>query len=80
MIAGKTLLYNTGSPAWWSVEDLEDRIGEGRETQEGQSVQLVSSVAQPCLILQPHELQNARPPCLSPTPGVSSPNSCPLSR
>ena len=29
--------------------------------------------------LQPHELQHARPPCLSPTPGVY-PNSCPLSR
>ena len=29
--------------------------------------------------LRPHELQHARPPCLSPTPGVHS-NSCPLSR
>ena len=29
--------------------------------------------------LQPHESQHARPPCLSPTPGVYS-NSCPLSR
>ena len=28
--------------------------------------------------LQPRELQHARPPCLSPTPGVY-PNSCPLS-
>ena len=28
--------------------------------------------------LQPHEPQNARPPCPSPTPGVYS-NSCPLS-
>ena len=28
--------------------------------------------------LQPHELQHARPPCPSPTPGVHS-NSCPLS-
>ena len=27
--------------------------------------------------LRPHELQHARPPCLSPTPGVHS-NSCPL--
>ena len=35
-----------------------------------------------CLVvsntLRPHELQHARPPCPSPTPGVSS-NSCPLS-
>ena len=29
--------------------------------------------------LQPHEMQHARPPCPSPTPGVY-PNSCPLSR
>ena len=29
--------------------------------------------------LQPHELQHARPPCPSPTPGVDS-NSCPSSR
>ena len=28
---------------------------------------------------RPHELQHARPPCLSPTPGVH-PNSCPSSR
>ena len=35
-----------------------------------------SSVAQSCLILQPHELQHTRPPCPSPTPGVHL-NSCP---
>ena len=29
--------------------------------------------------LRPHELQHARPPCPSPTPGVH-PNSCPSSR
>ena len=29
--------------------------------------------------LRPHELQHARPPCLSPTPGLY-PNSCPLSQ
>ena len=38
----------------------------------------VSSVAQSCLTLQPHELQHARPPCPSPTPGFH-PNYCPLS-
>ena len=37
-----------------------------------------SSVTQSCLTLQPHELQHARPPCPSPTPGVYS-NSYPLS-
>ena len=38
-----------------------------------------SSVAQSCLTLRPHELQHARPPCPSPTPGVHS-NSHPSSR
>ena len=31
-----------------------------------------SSVAQSCLTLRPHELQHARPPCPSPSPGVHS--------
>ena len=43
------------------------------------SYQSVSSVAQSCPTLQPHESQHPRPPCSSPTPGVY-PNSCPLSR
>ena len=38
-----------------------------------------SSVAQSCPTLWPHELQHARPPCPSPTPGVH-PNPRPLSR
>ena len=42
------------------------------------SVQL-SSVAQSCPTLRPHELQHARPPCPSPTPGVH-PNPGPLSQ
>ena len=41
------------------------------------SVQFICSVVSNSL--QPHELQHARPPCPSPTPGVY-PNSCPLSR
>ena len=41
------------------------------------SVQFISSVVSDSL--WPHELQHARPPCPSPTPGVY-PNSCPLSR
>ena len=40
--------------------------------------QSVSSVAQSYPALRPHELQHARPPCQSPTPGVY-PKSCPLS-
>ena len=35
-----------------------------------------SSVAQSCPTLWPHESQQARPPCPSPTPGVH-PNPCP---
>ena len=38
-----------------------------------------SSVTQSCPTLWPHGLQHARPPCLSPTPGLYS-NSCPLSQ
>ena len=41
------------------------------------SVQFICSVVSNSL--QPHELQQARPPCPSPTPGVH-PNPCPLSR
>ena len=41
------------------------------------SVQFSRSVVSDSL--RPHELQHARPPCPSPTPGVH-PNSCPLSR
>ena len=41
------------------------------------SVQFSHSVVSDSL--WPHELQHARPPCLSPTPGVYS-NSCPSSR
>ena len=44
---------------------------------------LFSSVQFSCSVmsdsLRPHELQHARPPCPSPTPGTCS-NSCPLSR
>ena len=44
---------------------------------------LLESVQFSCSVmsdsLRPHELQHARPPCLSPTPGVH-PNPCPLSR
>ena len=41
------------------------------------SILQFSSVTQSCPTLQPHELQHARRPCPSPTPGVHS-NSCPL--
>ena len=38
----------------------------------------LSSVAQSCPTLRPHEPQHARPPCPSPTPGVHS-SPCPSS-
>ena len=41
------------------------------------SVQFSPSVMSDSLL--PHELQHARPPCPSPTPGIH-PNSCPLSQ
>ena len=47
------------------------------------NIVLVSIVQLSCSVmsnsLQPHELQHARPPCPSPTPGVH-PNPCPLSQ
>ena len=46
-------------------------------TRQFSSVQFSCSVVSHSL--QPHELQHARPPCPSPTPGVHS-NSCPSSR
>ena len=48
-------------------------------TQRSKKELQFSSVAQSCPTLPPHELQHARPPCPSPTPGVYS-NSCPSSR
>ena len=48
---------------------------EGNSFIQFSSVQSLSRV----LLLWPHELQHARPPCPLPTPGVH-PNSCPLSQ
>ena len=57
----------TQFPTWSESSDMNKDI----------TFSLVSSVAQSCPTLQPHELQHTRPPCLSSTPGVDS-NSCPL--
>ena len=46
---------------------------------QGSKLAQFSSVTQSCPTLQQHELQHARLPCPSPTPGACS-NSCPLSR
>ena len=52
-------------------------VKEEVELNSVQSVQFSRSVVSDSL--RPHELQHARPPCSSPTPGVHS-DSCPLSR
>ena len=50
----------------------------GGKTMETMTDFQFSSVTRSCLTLQSHELQHARLPCPSPTPGVH-PNSCPSS-
>ena len=62
----------------WEIPWTEDPGGlQSIESQRlrHSSVQFSRSVMSNSL--QPHGLQHARPPCLSPTPGVYS-NSCPL--
>ena len=58
----------------WTVWDRELFILQ--DSSIFSSVQFSSSIVSDSL--QPHELQHARPPCPSPTPGVY-PNSCPSS-
>ena len=53
----------------------QDSLGHKRVGHNFSSVQFSRSVVSDSL--QPHELQHARPPCLSPTPRVY-PNLCPL--
>ena len=61
------------------VKKMETRVQE--TTSEAMPLSLDSSVQFSCSLvsnsLGPHELQHARPPCPSPTPGVY-PNSFPL--
>ena len=60
----------------------EGDIDRGRETERDRGREIISSVQFSCSVvfdsLWPHELQYARPPCPSPTPGVY-PNTCPSS-
>ena len=61
-----------------TVETVRDFIlGGSKIAADGESVQFSHSVVSDSLL--PHELQQARPPCPSPTAGVY-PNSYPLSR
>ena len=61
----------------WDKYNVYERIGSSVQFSSGQSLSRVWLFASDSL--QPHELQHARPPCLSPTPGVH-PNSSPSSR
>ena len=64
---------------WTQVSCIAGRfftIWATRESLYWQSVQFSLSVVSDSL--RPHELQYARPPCPSPTPGINS-NSCPSS-
>ena len=62
----------------WSTGEKIHTLARFRLEKFSYSVHF-SSVAQSCLTLQPYELQHARPPCPSPTPGVHA-NSRPLSQ
>ena len=61
----------------------KERNGDTHNTDESKILILWFSVQFSCSVMSdslwPHELQHARPPCPSPTPGVY-PNPCPLSR
>ena len=63
----------------WRIPWTEEpgRLPQSMGSQRVSSVQFSRSVVSNSL--RPHELQHARPPCPSPTPGVY-PNSYPLSR
>ena len=63
--------------AFWWEKMTEGETGYCSDGQAVQSIQFSHSVTSNSS--QPHGLQQARPPCLSPTPGAYS-NSCPLSR
>ena len=80
----KTKIMASGPIISWQIvgktmETVTDfHFGGSKITPDGDcSVQFSGSVVSDSL--QPHELQHARPPCLSPTPGVH-PNSSPLSQ
>ena len=64
-------------PSWMTLQGIAHSFTELDNTVV--HVIQFSSVTQSCLTLRRHELQHARPPCPSPTPGVH-PNSCPSSR
>ena len=70
------LLWGKPSDVWIAPQEGEQQRRENGQVRYS-SVQFSRSVMSDSL--RPHESQQARPPCPSPTPGVYS-NSCPLSR
>ena len=70
-------LSSSSSRAQTSSSVIGTSVIEGRALVQFSSVQFSHSVVSDSL--QPHELQHARPPCPSPTPGVHS-NSHPSSQ
>ena len=68
---------------FWDIVDLQYSIVSGKLNIMNQKLYRCSSVQFSCSVvsnsLWPHELQHARLPCPSPTPGACS-NSCPSSR
>ena len=76
MASGPITSWQTVGKTMETVTDFH--FGGSKITPDGDcSVQFSGSVVSDSL--QPHELQHARPPCLSPTPGVH-PNSSPSSQ
>ena len=77
----ETNIMTSGPVTSWQIdgetmETVRDFIlGGSKITANGESVQFSHSVVSDSLL--PHELQQARPPCPSPTAGVY-PNLCPL--
>ena len=83
-ISWKSIQFSKQSHCVSRKEMVVPRMGGRKQQQkrglhavQSNSVQFSRSVMSDSL--QPHELQHARPPCPSPTPGIYS-NSCPLSQ
>ena len=62
----------------WLEPIIQSEVSQKEKHKYSISSVQFSSATQSCPTLRPHELQHARPPCPSRTPGVHS-NSCPSS-